>query len=292
MPPENPGVDLSRNRLDVFSARIDQEINTAKRLIERRDAGEKIEDFDIRGDLYASAMELAPDARQDDIVTMRDILHLRGDENVVDLAAGGGFLTKKIRQWTKGDVIAVDPAHQQLQHLEKAVKGDVRIIVGSPDDHQTMEMIDDGSVDVVTSFGGLHHVSDQRAMMVEISRILKPKGRFVAGDVGGDTPLSRHFDEVTAVKSLTGHTAIWLSKERLEELVEGLGLNVRNVDDKVQKWVYDSEREMALFFRGLHAYDQPDEEILTDLKNVLGYEKRDGKVYLNWPMIFFEIIKE
>lgn len=281
------------DRLEEFEARIYQQLSEAKKLVARRDAGEKIEDFDIRGNLYASGMELAPLAREGDIAVMREWLHLKGDENVADLAAGGGFLTRRIREWTTGEVIAVDPAQQQLDYLERATNGTVEIIVGSPDSEQAMLAIPDGSLDVVTSFGGLHHVGDQRMMMEQVARMLKTGGRFMAGDVGDKTALSHHFDAVTAVKSVTGHTATWLSEGRLQELINGLPLKVTKAENVPLKWIFASEKEMALFFKGLHGYDQPNQEILTDLKEALGYEQGpDGKFGLNWPMLFFEIEKQ
>lgn len=284
--------EMSMDHLERFAAQIEHQIVEAKRLVARRNAGEQIEDFDIRGDLYATAIELAPKAREADIVAMKEWLHLRGDESVADLAAGGGFLTRRIREWTSGEIIAVDPAHQHLEHLDRACNGTVTILEGSPDDSGTMEKIPDASVDVVTSFGGLHHVADQRAMMEQVARILKSGGHFMAGDVGNRTPLAHHFDEVTAAKSLTGHTATWLSEERLRDLVKDLPLKVTRAENVPLQWVYNSKREMALFFKGLHAYDQPEEEILADLQNALGFEERDGKIYLNWGMLFFEIEHE
>lgn len=277
------------DRLSEAARRMDELMAKARILVERRNSGESIEDFDIRGDLYAEAMRLAPEARVADIRAMQGWLRLRGTENVVDIAAGGGFLTRRIRQWTTGTVIAVDPARQHLEHLARSCGESVRILEGSPDDAEIMREIPDASMDIVTSFGGLHHVPDQRAMMEQVARILVPGGRFMAADVGAGTPLSHHFDDVTAVKSLTGHTATWLSEERLQELVHDLPLMITRTEIVPLTWVYNSEREMALFFKGLHAYDQPEEEILADLQNALGYEERDGKIHLNWGMIFFDI---
>src|SRR3989344_4732938 len=116
-------IEMFNDHLERFAAQIERQITEAKRLVERRNAGEHIEDFDIRGDLYATAIELAPKAREADIAAMKEWLRLRGDENVVDLAAGGGFLTRRIREWTSGEVVAVDPARQHLEHLDRACKG-------------------------------------------------------------------------------------------------------------------------------------------------------------------------
>lgn len=275
--------------LDTYAERLARQMIEAKRLIGFRDAGQAIEDFDIRGDLYNTAMELAPEARNADIAAMQDWLRLQGDEHVMDLAAGSGFLTRHLREWTSGDVIAVDPSQVQLDYLHRALHGRVRAINGSPDDPMRMACIPDASMDVITSFGGLHHVVDQGMMMREVARMLKPGGRFVAADVGDGTALSRHFDQVTAAKSLTGHSATWLSEKPLDAFLKGLPLKLIRAESVPLRWVFRSEREMALFFKGVHAYDLPEEEILADLKDVLGYEERGGKIHLSWGMFFFEV---
>lgn len=281
------------NRTETFRHLIGQQIESAKLLVEKRRQGEVIRDFDIRGKLYALANEMAPDARRGDLDAMRHWLQLRGNERIVDLAAGLGFFTKEFLSWTNGEVIAVDPSQMQLSELNRLCEGHVRIIVGSPDSERDMASITDGSVDVVSSFGGLHHVLDQRAMMAQVSRILTHGGRFTAADVCKATALARHFDEFVAAKCLTGHEATWLSETRLRELAAGLPLRLERVEMVPLTWNFESERVMALFFKGLHAYDLTETEVVEDLYEALGYEKEeDGQVRLNWPMIFFTFVRE
>lgn len=276
-------------KAQVIENRIEREILVLKEMIKRRNAGEQVTDFDLRGDLYASAMELAPNARMADIRTMQEWLNLRGDESVADLAAGTGFLTRHIRSWTTGNVVAVDPAAQALAHLVRVCGDSVQVIVGSPDDPNAMRALPAESMEVTTSFGGLHHVARQRTMMEQITRVLKPGGRFVAGDVGGGTPLACHFDDVTTAKCLTGHSAQWLTPLRLHDLVDGLPLTVVRAEIVPLQWVFASAHEMAIFFKGLHAYDLPEEEIVQDLRNVLGCVSREGQIFLNWHMLLFEM---
>lgn len=280
------------DKIEAFRSLIGQEIAKAKELVHERSQGEPIRDFDIRGRLYALGMELAPEARQGDLDAMREWLKLRGDEKIVDLAAGSGFFTKEFLSSTSGEVIAVDPSQMQLAELDRLCEGRARVIVGSPDSESDMAQIMDGSVDVVSSFGGLHHVGDQRAMMAQVARILKTGGRFTAADVCKDTALARHFDDFVASKCLTGHDAQWLDASRLRELSVGLPLRLEKAEMVPLTWNFGSEREMALFFQGLHAYDLPEQEIVEDLRDALGFVKEEGRVCLNWPMIFFTFTRE
>lgn len=280
------------NRIETLRKKIDAELEAAKRLVEKRDAGEEIKDFDIRGNLYGLGLELAPDARSNDISEMKARLGLKGAERVVDLAAGTGFFTKEFTSWTAGEVIAVDPSAMQLNVLDGVCEGRATIVLGSPDNEKDMSVIGDGSVDVVSSFGGLHHVPNQRVMMEQISRILKPGGRFVAGDVGNGTSLASHFDLFVAQKCLTGHTAQWLDESRLVDLAVGLQLKLEKAEIVPIVWKFSSREEIALFFKALHAYDLVDEEIVDDLRDALGFEEKNGQVLLNWPMLFFAFVRE
>lgn len=283
---ENP------NRIVAFRNEINAELEVAKKLVEKRDAGEEIMDFDIRGNLYGLAMKLAPDARSNDISEMKVRLEIKGTERVVDLAAGTGFFTKEFASWTAGEVIAVDPSAMQLKILDEICEGGATIVLGSPDSEKDMSIIENSSVDVVSSFGGLHHVPNQRMMMEQASRILKPGGRFVASDVGNGTSLARHFDTFVAQKSLTGHTAQWLDEERLIGLAAGLPLKLEKAEMVSVVWSFASKEEMALFFKALHAYDLSEEEVVEDLGEALGFEEKDGQILLNWPMLFFRLVRE
>jgi len=280
------------NTIETFRASILREIALAKALIAQRTSGKQIQDFDMRGRLYALAMEMAPDARRGDLDTMRTWLGLRGNENIVDLAAGSGFFTREFLSWTRGDVLAVDPSQMQLRELNRLCEGKAGIIAGSPDSAHDMACIANHSIDVVSSFGGIHHVNDQRAMMEQVSRMLKPGGHFTAADVCKDTALARHFDEVVAQKCLTGHDAQWLDTLRLHELSAGLPLQLERAEMVQLQWHFRSETEMALFFQGLHAYDVPEHEIVSDLRGALGFTENEDGISLNWPMLFFTFTRK
>ena len=282
--------EVGNRNLDIFAERLDREMVVAKAMVERRMAGEKIQDFDIRGPLYETALELAPESRKGDIERMHEWIRPQQGEISIDVAAGTGFLTRPVAEWTGSRVYAVDPSKEPLAILARQSSPLIKLVLGSIDDESVLSQIE-SEVDFVTSFGGLHHVPDQRKMMENLAKVLRVGGRFTAADVQSNTPLSEHFDKVVAEKCITGHTAQWLDEERLIELTQGLPLKVKKAELLPLTWDFDSERQLALFFKGLHAYDLPEAEILVDLKEELGYEFKDGKVKLNWPMIFFEIEK-
>lgn len=279
------------NDLTYYEGLITNELARAKELVARRNDGEYILDFDIRGKLYELALRLAPEARYQDREYMHKLIDPKIGEVSVDIAAGEGFLTQSITQWTNAPVYAIDPSQEQLKMLAEQPNSLIKPIKGSLDSSEVLGQLPLGEIDFVTSFGGLHHVRDQRKMMEHIAQVLKVGGRFTAGDVGRNTRLSYHFDTFVTEKCITGHTAQWLDNDRLKELCIGLPLKVSLTEATPIQWVFNSTREMALFFKGLHAYDLPDDEVVADLDEALGFEERDGKVSLNWPMFLFRIDK-
>ncbi|MBP7005778.1 class I SAM-dependent methyltransferase [Patescibacteria group bacterium] len=272
--------------------RIREAMLEARSLLARREMGERIAEFDVRGTLYGLAREVAPEARDADLLLMQRWIRPRLNETVADLAAGTGFLTAALTSWTKGSIIAIDPSWKQLQHIERAIPTVKTITMGS-DDESLLEYVAPDSFDLVTSFGGLHHARDHKQLMRNIDEMLKPGGRCIVGDIEKGSALAKHFDEVVAKKCLTGHEGItWWSSESIEQLIKGTRLRlVRSELVKEHIWKFDSEKQMAMFFQALHAYDLSHAEIVADLKEALGVWEADGKVCLSWPMFLFELIK-
>ncbi len=292
---------MTEDVLNSLERRIQIYIAKIKTYLEETPQAErKGVEFDIRGDLYHIAMsEVAPVARIDDIRAMRGWIQPKMGEVSIDLAAGAGFLTKEIARWTDSTVYAVDYSQRMLQNIRPELVDQIRPIVNSLAQESgragRIGILDEitESIDFITSFGGLHHVYFQRRMMQHVEKLLKSGGRFVAADVGAGTSLAYHFDDVVARKCLTGHTAKWLSEERLRDLISLFpSLSLEACEIKTQKWVFDSTRQMALFFKGLHAYEAEEQEIVDDLYDALGFEEVNGQIVLHWPMLFFRIIKK
>lgn len=285
--------------IETFAKEINEALEEADKMVKEEGITAQSPVFDMRAKLYKLALELAPHARDDDIEKMHQWIAPEKGEVSIDIAAGTGFLTKHLVEWTNNTVYAVDPSKKQLEILMDDLKSElIKPIVGSlaqettPEREGILEQVPE-QVDFITSFGGMHHVYYQKRMMEHAEKLLKSGGRLTAGDVGDNSALSKHFDDVVTRKCITSHTARWLSKERLEELIEDLpSLSLDRFESRVQHWVFSSKREMALFFKGLHAYNLPDEEVINDLYDALGFEEKDGKIILNWPMIFFDIRKK
>lgn len=311
-PDDNSGTSeaLTHNeKLDRVEIQLNEELKKCRELIEKEKRDGVLsdsEDFNKRGELYKLAFDVAPEARRQDIEHLFGWIKPAKGEKSIDVAAGTGMFSIPLAKITEARLYAVDPSAVQLNNLNKK-KGELDIVtvVGSLSEQSAVEAMNEdvGNIDVITSYGGIHHILDkeengvvvnkQHEMFKNADKMLKKGGRFIAGDVGGGTALARHFEGSVKQHCLTGHTEKWLTKERFEsELLLDTNLELVRTEDVNVKWLFNSERELALFMKGLHAYDMSDEEVLEDLKAYLGYQKNGEQFELNWPMLFFHLEKK
>lgn len=128
---------------------------------------------------------------------------------VLDVGCGTGNLTMtaKIYAGTDGEVYGIDAAPEMIQKAErKAVEKQLNISyqVGLIEDIP----FPDNKFDVVVSSLMLHHLPKdlKRKGITEISRVLKPGGRFVAVDL--DPPLVGNLRVVVEAMRSNGFTEI------------------------------------------------------------------------------------
>jgi demethylmenaquinone methyltransferase/2-methoxy-6-polyprenyl-1,4-benzoquinol methylase/phosphoethanolamine N-methyltransferase len=138
-----------------------------------------------------------------------ELAAIEDGHTVLDVGCGTGNLTMaaKARAGTDGEVWGIDAAPEMIREAErKAIEKelDVRYQVGLIED---MPFPDD-KFDVVVSSLMLHHLPKdlKRQGIAEISRVLKPGGRFVAVDI--DPPLMVNLKTVAGAMEAGGFTDI------------------------------------------------------------------------------------
>jgi ubiquinone/menaquinone biosynthesis C-methylase UbiE len=108
---------------------------------------------------------------------------------IIDVGCGPGFLTAQIsRELPEVKVIGLDINEATLKNAKRTWLPDVHpkleFLIG---DAQQLPFLDN-SVDFVISSLSLHHWADAHAVFQEISRILKPGGKFLIFDLRRDSP--------------------------------------------------------------------------------------------------------
>ena len=116
-----------------------------------------------------------------------DALHLSEGDTVVDIGCGNGLLTEEIARavGTTGVVIGVDPSEDMRipASTRCAAFPSVQIKHGLAD----ALPLQDGCADKAVALQVLEYLPDISAAMREVSRVLRPGGRFVAVDTGCNT---------------------------------------------------------------------------------------------------------
>jgi SAM-dependent methyltransferase len=158
---------------------------------------------------------------------MRD-QELSGD--VLEIGGGSGVMAEQmLRRFPdiRLTVVDVDPAMIAMAGRRLAGRRpQATAVVGDV----TQLPFDDGSFDVVTSYLMLHHVIDWPAALAEVSRVLRPGGRFLGYDLD-DTRLAR------VVHRVDGSPHRLIGADVLRRGVTDAGLQVTGVQRSLRRQV-------------------------------------------------------
>ncbi|ROZ93797.1 class I SAM-dependent methyltransferase [Gordonia sp. OPL2] len=100
------------------------------------------------------------------------LLDLDGDEKVLDIGCGDGFVTAQIAdRLPHGSIVGIDPSPRMIEAARR------RDTTATFDAGNVMTVDASGEFDVVTSFNALHWVHDQATAMRNIAAALRPDGR-------------------------------------------------------------------------------------------------------------------
>ncbi len=109
-------------------------------------------------------------------------LTFRGDERVLDVGCGDGYVTRSIAaQLPAGSIVGVDASPRMIEAARSRPDPpgtDVRFVAG---DVLALPFV--AEFDVVVSFNALHWVADQVAALTAIARALRPPGRVLVQQV-------------------------------------------------------------------------------------------------------------
>jgi ubiquinone/menaquinone biosynthesis C-methylase UbiE len=116
---------------------------------------------------------------------MKRILpHLRGDEIVVDMGAGSGYMALPLaRSLRNGSAICLDLSMEMLRRLRnlarrKSLLDRVKLVLSDV----CLAGLPDSCADFVLCVAVLHELMNPQAAANEIARILKPGGRAAVAD--------------------------------------------------------------------------------------------------------------
>lgn len=143
--------------------------------------------YDDRSETYDQYLHLTFLTHDEDEAQVRngliDLLELRPDSKVLEVAAGSGRDSEIIasRLGTEGKLFLQDISSGMLHKARERMRGsDVAVSYALAD--ASFLPYADNSIDCVYSFGGLGEFPDIRAALAEMVRVCKPGGKIVVAD--------------------------------------------------------------------------------------------------------------
>jgi SAM-dependent methyltransferase len=238
-------------------------------------------------------MDLYPTARGDGPEVIKR-LKLRAYHQVFEMTAGSGYLTFQIASRVPRGLVHAYDVSQTMLSLSLAKAGqlgtkNVKHLL-DPEGDLTLTKgeaaIPDASMHRVVCLGGFHHLEKSVDFMRATGRILKRGGLAVFADFAGNSTVSEYFDEVIHYQTPTGHSGLFLYESQMENLGRFGGLQTISIERHDTPFIFDTEKDVGIFFKLVHALEQPEEEVLEEIRAYMGIKKVDGKCHVPVPYIY------
>jgi len=167
---------------------------------------------------------------------------VRDGEQVLDIGCGTGLLSLTFLRKADCRVTGIDVSGEMLSYFEKKIaglslSGRVHCTVG---DAASLKFKDE-AFDVIASTVAMHHIRDKEPVIRNIFSMLKPRGRFVLGELDMDTT-----GELTDVRRLKRILAFF-NEEWVQALKDGGVEAFRRMYDNGKKHILNDGEHCISF---------------------------------------------
>jgi len=110
-----------------------------------------------------------------------NFIDVKEGQHFLEVGCGNGAVSKHVARKYRLNVTGVDIDPEQIQLAQNNIDdiSDIHFSVGDG----TSLSFPDSEFDIVLAFGIMHHISNWLDALVEIRRVLKPKGYFIYADL-------------------------------------------------------------------------------------------------------------
>lgn len=238
--------------------------------------------FDYRGESYNNAIAKHPNARHFERQALIDLIHFTPASHLLDAPAGGGYVASGIReQIGPGHTITcIEPAANFARGITHAFN-----IINGPIDQIPL---DDGSVDIIASLSGLHHIENRAGVFLEWARVLKSGGQIAVADVAEGSGVDQFLNIFVDKYTPQGHEGIFFPKGELSRHLTDNGFNVSSESITAVPWVFSTEQDMAEFCIALfYLQNVEKDEVLENLEKHVGIDRSaNGEVAIKWSLCY------
>ena len=108
-------------------------------------------------------------------------VNLKGNQNYLEVGCGNGHVSKHLARKYHLKVTGTDVDPEMIQFAKENIDdiSHIRFL----EMNATKMPFEDNEFDIVLSFGIMHHIGNWEGALEEISRVLKPQGFFIFGDL-------------------------------------------------------------------------------------------------------------
>ncbi len=225
--------------------------------------------FAQRGYRYDKAMRLYPHARAFEFKHLIEKFDYHPGMTIADIPAGGEYL----KHYLPDDCcyVGFEPCHA-FQHNTPSTSTFFPLPIKS------------GTIDIIMSLAGLHHVDNKMQLFHEFKRIAKPNSSLAMADVYQDSPTAMFLDEFVGQHNPMGHQGLYLSASTLDELTRA-HWTIQSAELTHLHWVFHDLDSMGNFCQQLFHLSCSTQKIIDAIDNWLGIEALSNSLIgMNWPL--------
>lgn len=233
--------------------------------------------FRLRGAAHDAAMTGWPQALEEEIGYLVDLLDLAAGERVLDLGAAGGYLAPAVT--ARNAAYTCVDSSEVLNGFARQRGLDAHL---SP--LQTLPF-EAQHFDALVAQAALHHETEWETIFREARRVAKPGARLVVGEVAEGSPVAGFLDIFVDRHNPLGHSGRFANGTFVDAIREA-GWTVSADFQREYFWRCASRSELLAFLSGLFYMPELDEATLIDgIREHLGglREATDG-VCMPWGM--------
>ena len=243
--------------------------------------------FEARGHEYNKASHLCPDARRNEINRTIEPVSFRPGQVILDAPAGGGCVADAAwaRAGAGSRMVCVEPSPRFAQ----AIAGPYQVL------HQDIDKValPDGSVDVILSLAGLHHIADRRSVYAEWHRLLAPGGQLVVADVADNTATGTFLNTFVDKYTPGGHRGVFIYDDEFEDGLTRAGLVVTDCTLEEVPWEFADRQLLGSYCWTLFAALKTSPAAVADaMADIVGLSPMaNGGIAIDWQLKYATAFK-
>lgn len=234
--------------------------------------------FKTRGHAYDQAMQLCPDAREQEFKQLFSGIALADIATVLDIPSGGGYLQRYL------------PAGCQLHNMDPCENFKASAGGRSIDLEQAVLPAD--SYDAVVCLAAIHHISNKESFITALLNALSGGGYLLIGDVAAESGEAAFLDQFAGRFNQTGHQGDYLVARQVPEYLQAVEADLLSYKMRDCFWAFADEGQMLMFCRLLFGLQRvADKALLKALNDFIGVSYQHDSVLLRWQLLYVQYRK-